>query len=56
MCFSSLFGIGPSRHIFIYATIVITSIIVNFYNETAGKQDAAEMKEINKEENKAKKK
>ena len=40
----------------IVVVAVITSIIVNFYNETAGKQDAAEMKEINKEENKVKKK
>lgn len=29
---------------------VITSIIVNFYNETAGKRDAAEFKQISKEE------
>lgn len=31
---------------------VITSIIVNFYNETAGKHDQKEIKEINKEEQK----
>lgn len=31
---------------------VITSIIVNFYNETAGKHDQKEFKEITKEENK----
>ena len=31
---------------------VITSIIVNFYNETAGKHDQKELKEITKEENK----
>ena len=30
---------------------VITSIIVNFYNETAGKKDAKELKEIKKEQN-----
>ena len=29
---------------------VITSIIVNFYNETAGKKDAKELKEIKKEQ------
>ena len=29
---------------------VITSIIVNFYNETAGKKDAKELKEIKKDE------
>ena len=33
---------------------VITSIIVNFYNETAGKHDQKELKEINKEEQKNK--
>lgn len=30
---------------------VITSIIVNFYNETQGKRDAAEFRQIKKEEN-----
>lgn len=34
----------------IIVVAVITSIIVNFYNETAGKQDAKEMKEIHEEE------
>ena len=29
---------------------VITSIVVNFYNETAGKKDAKELKEIKKDE------
>ena len=33
---------------------VITSIIVNFYNETAGKHDQKELREINKEEQKNK--
>ena len=33
---------------------VITSIIVNFYNETAGKRDSQELKEINKENKKQK--
>ena len=33
---------------------VITSIIVNFYNETSGKSDAKELKEIQKEEEKNK--
>ena len=36
----------------IVVVAVITSIIVNFYNETAGKQDAQEMKEIKNEEKK----
>ena len=36
----------------IIVVAVITSIIVNFYNETAGKQDAKEMKEIHEEEKK----
>ena len=34
----------------IVVVAVITSIIVNFYNETAGKQDIAEIQEIKKEE------
>ena len=34
----------------IIVVAVITSIIVNFYNETAGKQDAKEIKEIHNEE------
>ena len=33
---------------------VITSIVVNFYNETSGKKDQKELKEISKEENKNK--
>lgn len=33
---------------------VITSIVVNFYNETSGKKDQKEIKEISKEENKNK--
>lgn len=33
---------------------VITSIVVNFYNETAGKHDQKELKEIRKEEEKKK--
>lgn len=33
---------------------VITSIIVNFYNETAGKRDSIELKHINKDEQKGK--
>ena len=36
----------------ILVVAVITSIVVNFYNETAGKQDAEEIKEIKKEEKK----
>ena len=36
----------------ILVVAVITSIIVNFYNETAGKKDAEEIKEIKKEEKK----
>ena len=32
------------------AVAVITSIIVNFYNETSGKKDAKEIKEISKQE------
>ena len=42
----------------IYGIVVVavfTSIIVNFYNETMGKKDASEFKEIEKEENKTKK-
>lgn len=35
----------------IIVVAVITSIIVNFYNETAGKKDIQEFKEIKKEEN-----
>ena len=38
----------------IIVVAVITSIIVNFYNETAGKQDIQEMKEIKNEEKKNK--
>ena len=38
----------------IVAVAVITSIIVNFYNETSGKRDAKEIQEIQKEENKKK--
>lgn len=38
----------------IIVVAVITSIIVNFYNETAGKQDAQEIKEIKNEEKKKK--
>ena len=34
----------------IVAVAVITSIIVNFYNETSGKRDQKELKEISKEE------
>lgn len=34
----------------IFVVAVITSIIVNFYNETAGKKDAEELKEIKEEE------
>lgn len=34
----------------IVVVAVITSIIVNFYNETAGKRDAQELKEIKQEE------
>ena len=33
---------------------VITSIVVNFYNETSGKKDQKELKEISKEEKKNK--
>ena len=36
----------------IVVVAVITSIIVNFYNETAGKDDKKELKDIDKEENK----
>lgn len=36
----------------IIVVAVITSIIVNFYNETAGKHDAKELKEITQEEKK----
>ena len=36
----------------IVVVAVITSIIVNFYNETAGKDDIKELKGIDKEENK----
>ena len=39
----------------IIVVAVITSIIVNFYNETAGKHDSEEIKEIKKEENNNKK-
>ncbi len=35
----------------VFIVAVLTSIIVNFYNETAGKKDAKEFKEINNEEN-----
>ena len=38
----------------IVVVAVITSIIVNFYNETAGKNDAKEMKDIQKEIDKKK--
>lgn len=38
----------------IIVVAVITSIIVNFYNETAGKRDSQELKEINKENKKQK--
>lgn len=34
----------------IFVVAIITSIIVNFYNETAGKKDAKELKEIKKDE------
>ena len=34
----------------IIVVAVITSIIVNFYNETSGKKDAKELREIGKEE------
>ena len=34
----------------VLVTAVITSIIVNFYNETAGKRDAQELKDIKNEE------
>ncbi len=40
----------------IVVVAVFTSIIINFYNETMGKKDASEFKEIEKEENKSKKK
>ena len=36
----------------IVVVAVITSIIVNFYNETAGKHDSKELKEIKEEEKK----
>lgn len=36
----------------IIVVAVITSIIVNFYNETAGKNDSKQLKDINKEEKK----
>lgn len=36
----------------IIAVAVITSIVVNFYNETSGKKDAKELKSIKKEEDK----
>ena len=36
----------------IIAVAVITSIIVNFYNETSGKKDAKELKNIQKDEDK----
>lgn len=35
---------------------IITSIIVNFYNETSGKHDTEKLKEIKKEEDEIKKK
>lgn len=38
----------------IVAVAVITSIIVNFYNETSGKKDAKELKSIQKDEEKDK--
>ena len=38
----------------IIAVAVITSIIVNFYNETSGKKDAKELKSISKDEEKNK--
>lgn len=38
----------------IIAVAVITSIIVNFYNETSGKKDAKELKNIQKDEEKDK--
>ena len=34
----------------IVAVAVVTSIIVNFYNETSGKNDAKKLKSIEKEE------
>ena len=34
----------------IFVVAIITSIIVNFYNETAGKRDTKELKEIKKDE------
>ena len=34
----------------IFVVAVITSIIVNFYNETSGKNDAKEFKDIHKED------
>ena len=40
----------------IVVVAVITSIIVNFYNETSGKQDTEEMKQIHKEDVEKKKK
>ena len=36
----------------IFVVAIITSIIVNFYNETAGKEDSKEIKEIKKDEEK----
>ena len=38
----------------IVVVAVITSIIVNFYNETAGKKDKEELKDISNEEKKKK--
>ena len=38
----------------IVVVAVITSIVVNFYNETSGKKDQKELKEISEEEKKKK--
>ena len=38
----------------IIVVAVITSIVVNFYNETSGKQDKKELKEISEQEKKKK--
>ena len=40
----------------IVVVAVITSIIVNFYNETKGKDDIEQMNQIEDQENKKKKK
>ena len=50
---TSLIGRILTVFLGIYGLIVvavITSIIVNFYNETAGKKDSKELKEISDDE------